>query len=131
MWAALVALPSTSTRVSAAAEPSLELAIADPGVLRVGERRSIELTVRVTPDSGAPLVITPVSEGTAVEVVRGRLFRSDAADPEADELRLQVPVAVRAEGTSVLRVNALGYICTPRCRAVRASTSAVLSVRNR
>lgn len=125
---ALVALPAASAAESDA-PPRLELTIVDPGVLHVGERRGIELSVRIEPDSGEPLLITPISEGAAVEVVRGRLFRSDATDPEASELRLHVPVAVRDEGTSVLRVEALGYTCTPRCRALRTSASAVLSVR--
>ena len=106
------------------------LSIQTPGPLVPGARESVQVTVRVRPDASMPILLTAATDGDAVEAVRGRLLRPDALDPEAEELRFQVPIAARGEGTSVLRIEVLSYACNPSCRALRVSASAVLQVRS-
>lgn len=76
-----------------------------------------------------PLLLTPRIEGAAVELVRGRLMRSDAKAIDATHLRFDVPVVARSEGTAILRVSVSSYLCDETCRRVEATTSAVLEVR--
>jgi hypothetical protein len=73
-------------------------------------------------------LLTPRSEGTAVEVVRGRLMRADARQPDAEELEFRIPIVAREAGTAILRVRASGYLCEARCRAVDAQASLIVSV---
>ncbi len=75
-----------------------------------------------------PLLVTPSSEGTALEVVRGRLLRAEAQDPRAEVLEFQVPVVARGPGTAVVRVRAAGYACEARCRPVHAEASLIVHV---
>jgi hypothetical protein len=87
----------------------------------------VMLALEVAAD--APLLLTPSVEGSAVEVVRGRLLRSDAKLVDPTHLRFEVPVVARSEGTAIFRVEVATYVCEPRCRAVTASGSRVLHVR--
>ncbi len=111
---------------SAAAQDALHVEIEPPAELRQGDRT--EIVARVIGTDGLPVLVTPTSEGTAIEVVRGRLMRSDAADPDAAVLELRIPVVARQAGTAVLRVSVSGYACDGRCRAVTAQTSVVIQV---
>lgn len=110
----------------AAAQEGLQVEIEPPSELRQGDRT--EIVARVAGSDGLPVLVTPTSEGTAIEVVRGRLMRSDAADPDAAVLELRIPVVARQAGTAVLRVSVSGYACEARCRAVTAQTSVVIQV---
>ena len=76
-----------------------------------------------------PLLLTPRIEGDAVELVRGRLMRSDAKQSDATHLRFEIPVVARSEGTAILRVSVSTYLCAESCRRIEATTSAVLEVR--
>lgn len=106
----------------AAAEGGPALRVAEPRELRVGERTTLEVTLELTPDVASPLLVTQTVEGEAVEVVRGRLMRKDARDPEAASLRYDVPVLAHAPGTSIVRVHALVYRCREVCQALELET---------
>ena len=97
-------------------------------VLSPGAHHSVELEVSLAPGQGAPLLVTPTIEGSAVEVVRGRLLRSDAVDPQASPLRFRLPIVANSPGTSVLRVEVRGFACAQRCQPVQGSASLVLRV---
>lgn len=91
---------------------------------------SIAVSVQLPEGSdNLPLLLTPRIEGAAVELVRGRLLRSDAKQTDATHLRFEIPVVARSEGTAILRVQLSTYACTERCRQVQVSASTVLAVR--
>jgi len=131
LWVlALVLAPAAHAQA-----PALEVRLTPPAALHVGDRAEVLADVTITPAGDAPLIITPASEGAAVEVVRGRLLRADAEDPSATPLRFHVPIVARAAGAAVLRVHALGYACPapsprvrPRCRPLESTASLVLRV---
>ena len=89
----------------------------------------VPVVVELAEAVDAPLLLTPSVEGSAVEVVRGRLLRSDAKLLDARHLRFEIPVVARSEGTAIFRVELAAYVCEPRCRLVTASGSRVLRVR--
>jgi hypothetical protein len=70
-------------------------------------------------------------EGEAVEVVRGRLTRPDAktVDGDASRLRFEVPVLAKSEGTAILRVDLMTYVCARVCQRVLLRASEVVRVR--
>ena len=109
-----------------AEDAGLRVEIEPPTDLHQGDRA--EAVVRVYGAGEHPLLLTPRSEGMAVEVVRGRLLRADARDPSATVLELRVPLVARAVGTAVLRVHAAGYACEARCRLVEVEASAPVRV---
>lgn len=113
-----------------AQEPTgrVEVTLEAPPSLVAGDRAQLVAVVRVRPSSDRPVLVTPTHEGTAVEVVRGRMLRADAVDPNAEELRFSVPIVARTPGTSVVRVVATGYACERTCVAVRGEASVVLQV---
>ncbi|MGE0786901.1 MAG: hypothetical protein AB7S26_14610 [Sandaracinaceae bacterium] len=121
----------TLTAVPASAQLSVEL---EAPPVRAGERGQV--LARVSGAGTHPLLVTPWSEGTAIEVVRGRLVRAEARDPSADVLEFRIPIIARSPGTAVLRVRAAGYVCgcpegdrcTERCRSVTAEGSLVMAV---
>jgi hypothetical protein len=121
----VVALAATP---AAAQAPAAEIALDPPASLRVGDRAAVVAEVRIRPAGTQPLLLTPSTEGTAVEVVRGRLLRSDAEDRDADVLRFRIPIVARTPGTGVLRVAVSGWACAERCRRVTAEASVVLRV---
>ena len=104
--------------------PPLELVA--PAELRTGDRTGITALVRLPGDE--PFLLTPHSEGTAVEVVRGRLMRGDADDPRAHPLRLRIPIVARHAGDSLVRVRLTGFACAERCEPVRAEAELRLQV---
>ena len=109
-------------------DDGVEVRLMPPERLRVGDRTEVIVEGRVRPAGRAPLMLTPASEGQALEVVRGRMLRADAVDPAAEVLRFRVPVVARAVGTSVLRVRVRAYTCRARCRLVESTESAILRV---
>ncbi|MEO0323645.1 MAG: hypothetical protein AAF447_11865 [Myxococcota bacterium] len=94
-----------------AAQPTAISARFDvPEELRVGDRRAVVLVVAGV-EAGLPVLITTAEEGTAIEVVRGRLTRLDAETPDAEPLRFPIPLVARAPGTSVLRAELRTFAC--------------------
>jgi len=94
--------------------------------LHAGDRA--ELIARVRGAGAHPLLLTPRSEGTAIEVVRGRLLRAEAVDPSAEPLEFRIPLIAHLAGTAVVRVSVAGYACEARCRLVRAEASQIVNV---
>ncbi|MEM1415788.1 MAG: hypothetical protein AAGH15_12850 [Myxococcota bacterium] len=125
--ALLVAAPTGAqpgALVSARFEP--------PAPLRVGDRRMVVLEVRGV-GADLPVLVTADEEGTAIEVVRGRLTRLDAEDPAAPALRFPVPLVARAAGTSVLRAELRTFVCDgpepgARCDEVVREAALTLTV---
>src|SRR5688572_25690418 len=134
----LVALPlvlagalwaeQAQTQPSAAADagtrPSGQpgLRLSPPNELHVGQHARLELELLLPSDAAGPLLITPFREGEALEVVKGRLLRSDARDPSERPLRFELPVLARAPGVARVGVHLLAYVCdaSKRCRAIEA-----------
>ncbi|MBX3269037.1 MAG: hypothetical protein KF729_02180 [Sandaracinaceae bacterium] len=123
---AALAAPLASAQDARDAQNVLQVELEAPPALRRGDRT--EIVVRVRGAGEHPVLVTPSSEGTAIEVVRGRLMRADAADARAEVLELRVPIVARDAGTAVVRVRVAGYACAARCRAVRAEASLVVEV---
>lgn len=117
---------SASLVSSSAAAQELTVELRAPEALHAGDRAEIVVLVRGA--GTQPLLVTPNSEGTALEVVRGRLLRAEAVDPQAEVLEFHIPVVAHGPGAAVVRVEAAGYACARRCRAVRAEGSLVLHV---
>lgn len=113
---------------AAHADEPAHVEISAPADLRPGMHANI--TVRVTLPKGkdTPLLLTPRAEGSAVEVVRGRLFRADAKALPDGSLAFELPVLARSEGTAILRVEVMTYVCKERCERVTYSESQVLRV---
>lgn len=111
---------SEAVRIELAAEQSL----------RAGSHAAIEVIVRLPPGSDAPLLVTPSVEGNAVEVVRGRLSRPDAKVVPPHGLRFEVPVRARSEGTAILRIEVMTYVCVRTCQRVVLHASQVLRVQS-
>ena len=113
-----------------AAPPELQISLRPEQHLPRDAHTAIEVIVQLPRGSAdLPLLLTPRIEGAAVELVRGRLLRSDAKWVEHGRLRFEVPVVARTEGTAILRVNVMTYVCSETCKRVEATTSAVLEVR--
>ncbi len=117
---AFASAPDADARSTA--PPRLTLAV--PRELRVGEHAHVELTLELPPEAAESLLLTAYREGKSLEVVKGRLLRSDARDPAATPLRFALPVLATAPGTALVGVRLLAYICAPSCRAVEAETRA-------
>jgi hypothetical protein len=113
----------------ARAQEPVRVELAAEQSLRAGAHAAIEVVVRLPPGSDAPLLVTPSVEGDAVEVVRGRLTRPDAKVIAPDGLRFEVPVRARSEGTAILRVEVMTYVCDRTCQRVVLRGSQVLRVR--
>jgi hypothetical protein len=129
---ALIVLLCTSSLAHAAADGGrVSLHIAGDESLPLSAHTSIPVIVELAPPSAAdhPLLLTPHIEGNAVELVRGRLLRADGKLDDATHLRFELPVVARSEGTAILRVDLMTYLCDPVCRRVSASDSRVLHVR--
>jgi hypothetical protein len=111
--------------------PSLTVTLHAPERIVEGDRTAVVAEVRLKPTNDLPMMLTPSSEGTAIEVVRGRLLRAESEDPAAEALKFRIPVVARGTGTAVLRVRVLAYACDGRCREVRAERSLTLRVHPR
>ena len=96
--------------------------------LRAGSHAMVEVIVLLPAGSDAPLLVTPSVEGDALEVVRGRLARPDAKVLPPDRLRFEVPVRARSEGTAILRVEVMTYVCARTCERVVLRGSQVVRV---
>ena len=133
--AALLVLLALPSRGTAAAPAPVRVELAPEAALRAGSHAAIEVIVELPAGSDAPLLITPSADGESVEVVRGRLSRSDAKPVAGDagdariRLRFEVPVLAKSEGTAILSVDVMTYVCARTCQRVVLRASQVLRVR--
>jgi hypothetical protein len=116
---------------AAHADEPVRVEIRAPADLRPGMHANITVRVTLPQGKGTPLLLTPKAEGSAVEVVRGRLFRADAKTLPDGTLTFELPVLARSEGTAILRVEVMTYVCNARCERVTYSESQVLRVHGR
>jgi hypothetical protein len=126
-----MALALGASPLAAAGSPQpLSITLRPQQHLQREAHTAIEVIVQLPQGSSElPLLLTPRIEGAAVELVRGRLMRSDAKLVEDGRLRFEVPVVARTEGTAIFRVNVMTYVCSASCQKVEVTGSAVLEVR--
>ncbi len=130
MRRALALLVGMLAGSAAAQTPALTVRIETPQQMHPGDHAEIVAYVHAEDAARGPLLVTPSIDGAAVDVVRGRLFRFDADDPDADPLRFRVPVLARSIGTAVLSVRVIGHACEgSRCTPVDAESTARIDVR--
>lgn len=109
--------------------PPLTISIEPPARVALGDRGEIVVVVIAGPSAARPLLVTPVSEGPAIEIVQGRVTRADAQDPEDDVLRFEIPFVARTAGTSVVRVRVDGFTCDEaRCHALELEQARAIEV---
>ncbi len=94
---------------SIALAQDLRLELDAPDSLSAGDRATLELRVWAEPEM--PVMVTPRAEGAAVEVVRGRLLRPDAVDPEASPLVFRIPIVAREPGPARMRAVVQTFRC--------------------
>ncbi len=135
--AALIAFVAILCSPAAAQDApiAITLSIASP-TLRVSETAEVIAVVTTSASASGPLLLTPTSDGPAIDVVRGRLLRADAEDPRASPLRFHVPLVALNPGDALVRVRVDGFSCRipegggdERCHAVRAEGAIPLTVR--
>jgi len=113
-----------------AADAAASISIRGEDTLALSAHTSIPVLVGLAPGGAAfPLTLTPRIEGAAVELVRGRLLRSDGKPVDETHLRFDVPVVARSVGTAILRVELVTYACDPECRTISVQDGRVLRVR--
>ncbi len=122
-WLVCLALPFASVAFAQALRVELDA----PASLRAGDRTTVEL--RVWAEAERPVMVTPRAEGDAVEVVRGRLLRPDAVDPEASPLVFRIPIAAREPGPARVRVEVHSFTCEgDECRPIEGQAQVDLRV---
>lgn len=114
--------------VLVSADDAAQLTISPPAVLRVGDHVPLVLTLALPEDALGFVMLTPSSQGNALDVVRGRLLRADARNPEAKPLVFDLPVVAREAGTAIVHVRAAFYRCREQ-KCVQAEVQASESVR--
>jgi hypothetical protein len=108
----------------------LTIVVGEVSVLSPGAHAEVVVEVHAEDAARGPLLVTPSVDGAAIQVVRGRLFRFDAEDPEADPLRFRVPIAAMSVGTAVLLVRVDGHACEgTHCEPVEAEARRAIEVR--
>ena len=127
-WLCAVTL-SCVCGLARADEPAVRIEIQGAQTLQRSAHALVPVVLALSVPDDTPLMLTPSVEGAAVEVVRGRLLRSEATVIDASHLRFDVPVVARSEGTAILRVEVATYVCRPGCRPIAASALRVLRVR--
>jgi hypothetical protein len=122
---------SIGLAMAARAQPSLvRVELGELGTLAPGDHAEVVVEVYVEPSARGPLLVTPSVDGAAIQVVRGRLFRFDAEDPDANPLRFRVPIAAMSVGTAVLLVRVDGHACEGgHCEPVEAEARRAIEVR--
>lgn len=119
------ALVTSTQSVAFADGEEVIVRILPPERLAVGDHAEVIVEVEAPHSASQPLILTPTSEGTAIEVVRGRFLRTDATE-QGGVLRFRVPIVAGNAGTSVFRVRVTTYVCTTRCRAIDGDAFVVL-----
>jgi hypothetical protein len=110
------------------------LSVEAPSEMLVGARLSVPITVHIDRKAGnridtMPVMISAHTAGRALDVVKGRLLRADALDPNANPLRFELPVVASSPGVALLTVTLLTYRCGFRCEAIRSETTRQVLVR--
>lgn len=130
---ALIALTS-ATRADDAATPRGQVTLtleAPARELRANEPFEVVATIRFGPGTRGPFLLTPTSDGPAVEILRGRFSGIDA-EPAAEgarEVTLRMPMFASVAGDTVLRAHVDAFACEAgRCRAARAEASRAITV---
>ena len=125
----IAASAAAQSPLPAASKVSVQLAAEQ--TLSAGSHAAIEVIVELPEGNDSPLLLTPSLEGDAVEVVRGRLSRPDgkAVAGPGIRLRFEVPIRARSEGTAILHVDVMTYVCSRTCQRVLLRGSQVLRVR--
>lgn len=126
--AAAAQLQAQAPPPTAAAPELPRLHLAPEQQLRAGSHNTIEVVVELPPGNDSPLLLTPSTSGSAVELVRGRLSRSDGKASDATHVRFEIPVLARTEGTAILSIELMTYVCARTCRRVLVQGSQVLRV---
>lgn len=123
-------LLTVALRASAQSSP-VRVELAAEQTLTTAAHAAIEVVVELPEGNDAPLLLTPSLEGVALEVVRGRLTRPDgkALDGKGTRLRFEIPVRARSEGTAILHVDVMTYVCSRTCQRVVLRASQVVRVR--
>jgi hypothetical protein len=111
------------------APPPVKMQLAPEQELRAGSHASVSVDVELPPGNDSPLLLTPSVEGSSVEVVRGRLSRSDGKARSEHVLRFEIPVLARTEGTAILRVELMTYVCARTCQRLLLNASQIIRVR--
>lgn len=125
--------PATAER-EARPTPRIEVLLAPPHeAMHIGQPFEVVATIRLAQGARGPFLLTPVSDGPAVEILRGRLSALDADEVAsrdgATEARLRIPMLAHAAGDAVLRARLDAYGCERgRCHAIRAEATHALSV---
>ena len=115
-----------SCLVAANAYAQMRLELEPPARLVPGDRASVVLRIR---DPGPhPILVTPRTEGAAVELARGRLQRADATEREDGTLEFRIPIIAHEPGPATLHVQIATYECRSLCRAVEAHAQTALRV---
>jgi hypothetical protein len=108
--------------------PLPRLSLKLPAELHAGQHAVLTVEVELPARAGQPLLLTPFREGESIEIVRGRLLRSDARDASETPLHFELPILAHAAGAAVVGVKLLAYLCEPRCRAVEVEARSNLVV---
>lgn len=114
------------SRTASADPPALAIRLL-PSRLEAGDRTAlvVEVVLPPGPNADARLALTPSTEGTTLEVVRGRLLTADAQrdvdETGAVHLRFSVPVIAHAPGAAVLRIDVNAIVCAEVCASVAMS----------
>ena len=127
LWLASSLPGPTPARVAAQSSDEGSIAFAPPERLFEDDRAELQLLVR-PPAGGRSFLLTLRGEGTAVEVVRGRLLPSDAVDAEARPMVFRVPIVARGRGVALVHAQLTGWSCEDTCHAVTLETSTTLRV---
>jgi hypothetical protein len=125
---AFIAAITASFAVRAEAET---VTITSERTLFVGEASSLSIKVALPSDAAQPLLLTVHAEGSALDVVRGRMSRESARTLPSSALSFAVPVIGRVPGTAVVRAHARFFRCTDTCRAQEAAAVLAVEVRTR
>jgi hypothetical protein len=108
----------------------LALVFEPPERVVVGDRARLVLVVDVATD--VPVLVTPTHEGSAIEVVRGRLARADAVEANARPLRFPIPIVARERGTGVVRATVTSFVCEGEvCDAIEEEARVAIRVEER
>jgi hypothetical protein len=130
--AAVLALALAATaHAQEAAAPPISVELVPPARVVVGARDEIVAHVTLGEGTAAPLLVTPTSEGPAIEIVRGRLLRADgvAATDRPGTLLFRIPFVARTQGTAVVHVRVDGFACAAgRCRALQIERTLPIDV---
>ena len=101
------------------------LTVVVPETVHVDDHVALTLTLTLPSDARGPLLVTPRAQGSAIEVVRGRLMRSDAKDANGNPLVFELPVLARSAGQAVVSVRAQLVRCVAeRCQPLVLETRA-------